>query len=254
MAMPVVKASLQPMPEPQRMRIATATSLSVHAVVLLLIGIVGAREAARPHAFVPIEVTIERPAREAEVTVKPQPASQTPKATVFPGGGSRRGVAKRNPSSVTPARPPTARPASNAGGRRKAAPAPPNLLTSKAGKTPAGSVGRGSAPSGPGGEAEAAGEGPSYGPGTRGGSDPIYPKHALDQALEGVVTLAVTVGTKGEVQGVAVASSSGHPLLDQAAVRAVNRWTFAPGMTKGVPAAGTVKVTFRFAAGAVTRG
>ncbi len=86
-----------------------------------------------------------------------------------------------------------------------------------------------------------------------GGPDPIYPKAALDQGLEGAVTLTVTVGPNGEVQDVTVSSSSGHASLDQAAVRAVKRWTFTPGMQKGKPAAGKIKVPFRFQNRAVTR-
>jgi len=246
------------MPEAARFRVATATSVAMHLVLLLIIGVLGARTEIAARVLEPIEVSLEkapatRPVPEMRVTVPPQPPNVRPAMTRMPGGGSPGGKAKRNPSPITPERPQSVKPASNAGGRAKAAPAPPNVLTAKTGRTTSGPVGKGSAPSGPGGQEEVAGEGPSYGAGTGGGPDPIYPKGALDRGLEGTVTVTVTVGTKGEVQAATVTSSSGEPTLDQAAVRAVKRWTFTPAMEKGKPAGGTVKVTFAFVGRAVTR-
>jgi protein TonB len=40
--------------------------------------------------------------------------------------------------------------------------------------------------------------------------------------------------------------SSGHPLLDRAALDAVRRWTFEPGRAAGVPVASLVVVPVRF--------
>jgi len=52
-----------------------------------------------------------------------------------------------------------------------------------------------------------------------------------------------------------VAESSGHALLDEAAVRAVKQgWTFQPAMTKGKPASGKVTVIFVFSGASVKRG
>ena len=66
---------------------------------------------------------------------------------------------------------------------------------------------------------------------------PIYPKNALDQDLEGTVILAIGIGDNGAIDAVEVAKSSGHAILDNAAIRAVrNGWVFKPGMTKGKPA------------------
>ncbi len=261
MGIAVGKAHLQPMPESRRLRLATMISVAFHLLLLLVIGLFSLRAEMLPRAMKPIEVSLEevqaaplpapKPAPEVRVTAPPPPVKSV--SSLLPGGGSPKGKAKRNPSPLTSPKP-SPQPASNAGGKLKAAPAPPNLLTSKNGKTPAGAVGKGSAPSGPGGQTESPGEGPSYGPGVGGGTDPIYPKNALDQGLEGTVTLAVTVSSTGAVEAVRVATSSGHSLLDNAAMRAVKRWSFTPGLQQGKAAAGTVNVTFRFAAGAVKRG
>ncbi len=136
----------------------------------------------------------------------------------------------------------------------KAGPAPPNIITSPGGKTSSGPIGKGSAPEGPGGETESPGEGPSYGAGVGGGSNPIYPKNALDQGLTGTVILAVSVDRAGKVTAIDVTSSSGHDLLDNAAKRTVQRWTFTPAMEKGKPVPGKVNVSFQFTKGTVTRG
>jgi protein TonB len=96
--------------------------------------------------------------------------------------------------------------------------------------------------------------GPSYGPGAGpGGPLPVYPKNALDQGMEGTVTLAITVSPQGKVAAVRVAKSSGHKLLDEAARRSVAAWTFTPGMKAGKPAEGVVTVGIRFAKNAVER-
>lgn len=51
----------------------------------------------------------------------------------------------------------------------------------------------------------------------------FYPRAAIEQGLEGRVVLLLSLGEAGRVTGVAVAASSGHLLLDDAAVRAASR-------------------------------
>jgi protein TonB len=89
--------------------------------------------------------------------------------------------------------------------------------------------------------------GPTYGPGVGPGPLPVYPKNALDQNLQGTVTLAITVSPEGKAAGVRVTGSSGHALLDEAARRSVARWTFTPAMKNGKPVEGAVTVKIRFA-------
>jgi protein TonB len=93
--------------------------------------------------------------------------------------------------------------------------------------------------------------GPSYGAGTQGGPNPGYPKLAEEAGLEGAVTVTVTVASDGSIGGVSVRQSSGHGVLDEAAVRAARRWSFGPGMQNGVQISGAVSLRFTFANGTV---
>ena len=64
---------------------------------------------------------------------------------------------------------------------------------------------------------------------------PEYPTIAIRRQWEGRVMLKVFVlanGTAGEVR---VATSSGHEVLDEAAVDAVRRWRFVPAKREGQP-------------------
>ena len=47
-----------------------------------------------------------------------------------------------------------------------------------------------------------------------------YPPEAVDRGLEGEVRLIVKLSADGEVDTVSIAASSGHPLLDNAAIKA----------------------------------
>jgi len=247
------------MPANRRFGIATASSVIVHAIVLVLVGIFGAsRPVVLPQALIPIEiisVAAEIAPTPAETTTKIEMKAGPVQKMTLGGGGNPKGPRS---ATTTPAFKTLGakRVASSGNGRLKAAPAPPKVLTSKGGKEPSGPVGQGRDPAGPGGKADIEG-GPSYGPGIAGGGGPlaVYPKNALDQDLEGTVSLAVAVGADGAIKSVAVAKSSGHQLLDEAAVRALKSgWTFKPGMDKGKPTTGKVIVTFVFSAGAVKRG
>jgi len=107
-----------------------------------------------------------------------------------------------------------------------------------------------------GGSAQTAG--PSTGPAGRGtGIDrpaapragnpkPRYPQVARRQGLEGRVLIRVSVLGDGRVGKAAVASSSGHGALDQAALEAVARWRFQPALDAGKPVATTLTVPVVF--------
>jgi protein TonB len=51
----------------------------------------------------------------------------------------------------------------------------------------------------------------------------LYPSEALRRGLEGEVVIMVEIGDGGRILGAEIASGSGHPVLDDAAVRAVRR-------------------------------
>jgi protein TonB len=75
--------------------------------------------------------------------------------------------------------------------------------------------------------------------------DPIYPQVAQAARIEGTVILEAVVGVDGRVTSVRVLRSI--PLLDQAAVDAVKRWSFTPTLLNGTPVPVAMTVTVRFA-------
>lgn len=81
-----------------------------------------------------------------------------------------------------------------------------------------------------------------------GNRKPDYPPAARQRHLEGRVVLHVSVSPRGAATMVLIASSSGHPVLDQAALDAVQAWRFNPATSGGVAVAGgtNVAILFRF--------
>jgi protein TonB len=61
-----------------------------------------------------------------------------------------------------------------------------------------------------------------------------------------VVILTVQVSAEGRPTSISLTRSSGFPLLDQAAIIGVRRWTFEPGRAAGFSIASTVQVPVRF--------
>ncbi len=76
--------------------------------------------------------------------------------------------------------------------------------------------------------------------------DPVYPDHAQEMGWEGKVLLKVHVQANGKPAAVTVAKSSGHQELDDAAVKAVTKWTFKPAMRGDTPTDGFVTVPITF--------
>ncbi len=75
---------------------------------------------------------------------------------------------------------------------------------------------------------------------------PKYPRLARRRGYEGVVILEVFVDESGHAKKVMLLSSSGHSLLDKAALKAVRKWRFQPGSRDGIPEAMNVQVPVRF--------
>jgi periplasmic protein TonB len=67
---------------------------------------------------------------------------------------------------------------------------------------------------------------------------PEYPDFAADQGLEGTVVLRVKVLPNGKPGEVKVKKSSGHGILDEAAVAAAKRWAFTPAKRGSTPVEG----------------
>lgn len=75
---------------------------------------------------------------------------------------------------------------------------------------------------------------------------PLYPELARRRGYEGVVLLEVLVTEEGSVGELRVARSSGHTVLDRAAVQTVGEWRFVPGRRGDLPVAMRVRIPVRF--------
>lgn len=75
---------------------------------------------------------------------------------------------------------------------------------------------------------------------------PEYPLAAQKRGLEGKVVLKVHVLASGQPDSVTVARSSGHQILDEAALKAVLQWAFAPARRGQTAIDGWVQVPLNF--------
>jgi protein TonB len=75
---------------------------------------------------------------------------------------------------------------------------------------------------------------------------PVYPRIARRMGYEGKVILIATISEAGVLIEVIVKDSSGHPVLDKAAVNAVRKWKFTPAIRDGLPVEGTLEIPIRF--------
>lgn len=75
---------------------------------------------------------------------------------------------------------------------------------------------------------------------------PIYPRQSIERDEEGVVLVRAFVDPSGAPQRVVVHKGSGFPLLDDAALKAVQGWRFEPMMREGRATASWVQVPVRF--------
>lgn len=76
---------------------------------------------------------------------------------------------------------------------------------------------------------------------------PPYPPMARRLGQQGTVILAITVGTDGSVSAAQVATSSGFPELDQAALDWVkSHWRYKPAMQGGIAVPSATKAAVKF--------
>jgi protein TonB len=75
---------------------------------------------------------------------------------------------------------------------------------------------------------------------------PAYPTLSRRRGEKGTVLLRVYVSAQGTAEQVQVRTSSGHELLDQAALDAVRRWRFVPARQGDQPVAASVLVPIVF--------
>ena len=75
---------------------------------------------------------------------------------------------------------------------------------------------------------------------------PPYPEDARAQRIEGVVMLLVSVDAAGRVLSAQLSQSSGHDVLDRAALAAIRTWRFVPARQADQAVPATVEVPIRF--------
>ena len=76
---------------------------------------------------------------------------------------------------------------------------------------------------------------------------PVYPQRAREQGWEGTVIIEAEVLPSGQCGQVRALTSSGHTILDDAALQAIRRWQFKPASRGALPVSVWVEipVTFR---------
>lgn len=64
---------------------------------------------------------------------------------------------------------------------------------------------------------------------------PRYPRRAQKRAQQGKVLVSIFIGENGAAYDAKVVESSGHKLLDDAALKTAMEWRFMPAIQNGVP-------------------
>jgi protein TonB len=80
-----------------------------------------------------------------------------------------------------------------------------------------------------------------------GNPAPRYPARAVRLSLQGTVLLVAYVSVGGNVEKLEVRQSSGHDVLDRAALDTVEGWSFSPALANGARVPARVEVPVRFA-------
>jgi protein TonB len=83
-------------------------------------------------------------------------------------------------------------------------------------------------------------------PSALGNQPPHYPEVARRNGWTGLCMVRATVTAQGRATSVSLARSSGHAVLDQAALTAVQKWKFSPRMVRGQAVACSVEVPVNF--------
>lgn len=219
-----------------RLKTSAVVAVALHGAMFgAVAGAIGHRGRATPEpAAVEIEVVAARPDPIAEA------ASATPEATPAPVAQRRLRVARAHvalaPSadSAPEAPPVIAEAAAAPAADDVARPATPAIAPRTSGAS-------GSAPA-----AASSGTLVSATPRYRSNPPPDYPLPSRRRREEGIVLLTVVVQASGSPSAISLSRTSGHPLLDRAALEAVRHWTFEPARAANVPVTSSVVVPVRF--------
>ena len=75
---------------------------------------------------------------------------------------------------------------------------------------------------------------------------PKYPKLARKRGWQGRVILSVHINSEGQPVDIQIKQSSGHKILDRAALKALQKWTFQPARKAGMRIASRLNIPIRF--------
>jgi protein TonB len=76
---------------------------------------------------------------------------------------------------------------------------------------------------------------------------PVFPTEARKARLSGTVLLLVQIDDRGRPLSITLRRTSGHAILDTAALRAVRAWRFEPARRDGNPVDARLEIPIRFA-------
>lgn len=79
--------------------------------------------------------------------------------------------------------------------------------------------------------------------------DPMYPPEARQKGIEGKVVISSLVDKTGRPAKVKIAESSGHKILDKAALKAAREIIYRPAIRNGQPVAVWISYTVTFTMG-----
>ena len=187
---------------------------------------------------------LRRPAPPVPVS-EPEPLVRS-RAQTAPRPGieqlpTRAGETLERRSIAAPASPSRS---SSAAGPMPRSSAPASASTSTSASRSASSSAANASPAG--GTASSAFEGAKANAAYLHNPKPEYPALAMRRQWEGKVVLKVRVLADGTVAAVTVATSSGHEVLDEAALEAVRAWHFVPAKQGGKAVESTVNVPINF--------
>lgn len=212
-----------------RVSLALTTSLLLHALAAAAVVAATGKPAPESQQPSPLQLTL----RPTAATSNPTPAT-TGKAPVPAPARASNAAITRVPSS-TPSSTPSSAPSSP----QTPPPNARNATADSAATLPAAATAAAAA-------TPLREEPPRFDAAYLGNPQADYPPAALRRRLEGTVTLEVRVDPHGHPAQIAIASSSGAELLDEAAIAAVRRWRFIPARLGQESVAGSVRVPVRF--------
>jgi protein TonB len=206
--------------------------------------------AAPPSAAPPSANTSPAPDSKPETQPKPKPALEKQKSVAKPKPKSKPQATSEAEVVRPPLPEPEPRPAPKVSAKETPSSTDSNTSVNEASAKPDVGQTRGSARIAETAKAEGSGsqayEGPKVNAAYLHNPRPDYPEMAKRRQWEGKVILRVQVLASGRAGQVTIAGSSGHEILDEAALEAVRNWHFVPARRGDQPVDSVVNVPINF--------